>query len=269
MSKLQLKPQDPKVNDKKLISITPESANWDYVGMDIVRLEKGDLYKVETGDREMIALLLSGKANVKTKENHWNDIGKRMSVFEKTPSYSVYAPNDDFVELEALTEVEVAICTAPGKGSFKARLISPEDVDVAQRGSGNMSRTIHSVLPETADADSLFIFEVYTPEGNWSSYPPHKHDTDDFPNETYLEETYYHKINPSEGGFAIQRVYTDDRSLNETIVVNDGDAVLVPKGHHPCATPPGYELYYLNVMAGPIRSWKFTNDPDHDWLTKQ
>ncbi|MFJ7368811.1 5-deoxy-glucuronate isomerase [Lysinibacillus sp. NPDC098008] len=268
MSKLQIKPQNPKMNNKKLISITPESANWAYVGMDVIQLEPGDKYRVETGKNEMIALLLSGKANAKTKKKSWDNIGQRMSVFEKTAAYSVYAPNDDFVELEALTEVEVAICTAPGKGTYEARLIAPEDVEIAERGSGHISRMIHNVLPETKDADSLFIFEVFTPAGNWSSYPPHKHDQDDYPNETYLEETYYHKINPSKGGFAIQRVYTDDRSLDETIIVNDGDAVLVPKGHHPCSAPPGYELYYLNVMAGPIRSWKFTNDPDHVWLTK-
>jgi len=106
---------------------------------------------------------------------------------------------------------------------------------------------------------------MFTPNGHWSSYPPHKHDRDDLPRESYLEETYYHKIYPSTG-FAVQRVYTDDRSLDETMIVKDGDAVLVPKGYHPVSAPPGYDLYYLNVMAGPKRTWKFHNDPDHEWL---
>lgn len=106
---------------------------------------------------------------------------------------------------------------------------------------------------------------MFTPEGNWSSYPPHKHDQDHLPEESYLEETYYHKINPVHG-FAVQRVYTDDRSLDETMIVKNGDAVLVPKGYHPVSAPPGYELYYLNVMAGPVRTWKFKNDPEHEWI---
>jgi 5-deoxy-glucuronate isomerase len=109
------------------------------------------------------------------------------------------------------------------------------------------------------------VVEVFTPEGHWSSYPPHKHDRNHLPEESYLEETYYHKINPGHG-FAVQRIYTDDRSLDETLVIKDGDAVLVPKGYHPVSAPPGYDVYYLNVMAGPVRTWKFKNDPDHEWL---
>ena len=114
-------------------------------------------------------------------------------------------------------------------------------------------------------AERLLVVEVLTPNGHWSSYPPHKHDQDDLPDESYLEETYYHKIRPPQG-FALQRVYTGDRSLDETMSVVDGDAVLVPRGYHAVSAPPGYDLYYLNVMAGPIREWKFKNDPDHEWL---
>jgi 5-deoxy-glucuronate isomerase len=115
-----------------------------------------------------------------------------------------------------------------------------------------------------SEADSLLVVEVLTPPGHWSSYPPHKHDRDDPPNETLLEETYYHRISPAQG-FGMQRVYTDDRSLDEAIAFRDRDCVLVPRGYHTVSAPPGYAVYYLNVMAGPTRAWAFANDPDHEW----
>ena len=128
-----------------------------------------------------------------------------------------------------------------------------------------MSRKIHNILPEEKEADSLLVVEVFTPDGNTSSYPPHKHDTLNLPNESLLEETYYHMIHP-EQGFAFQKVYNDDRSLDETISVENKNVVLVPEGYHPVSCVPGYESYYLNVMAGPVRTWKFQNDLDHEWL---
>ena len=133
------------------------------------------------------------------------------------------------------------------------------------RGSGNAERRVHPILMSEGQAERLLVVEVLTPNGHWSSYPPHKHDQDDLPDESYLEETYYHKIQPPQG-FAVQRVYTEDRSLDETMTVVDGDTVLVPRGYHAVSAPPGYDLYYLNVMAGPVREWKFKNDPDHEWL---
>lgn len=256
--------QSPDVNGR-LLGITPETAGWRYIGFEVYALKPGQSLRQETGTNEVVLLLLSGIASAATKHKKWDRIGGRMDIFEQIPPYSVYVPPADVVTLTAETDVEVAVCAAPGKGTYEARLIAPENVDAVERGSGDMTRVIHNVLPETEPADSLFIFEVYTPNGNWSSYPPHKHDEDNLPHEAYLEETYYHRIkNP--GGFAIQRVYTADGSLNETITVKDGDLVLVPKGFHPVSAPPGYDLYYLNVMAGPVRTWKFTDDPDHVWL---
>ncbi|MDH3792347.1 MAG: 5-deoxy-glucuronate isomerase, partial [Rhodospirillales bacterium] len=135
------------------------------------------------------------------------------------------------------------------------------------RGLGTNTRHVRDILPDTQPADSLLVVEVVTPGGHWSSYPPHKHDVDNPPVETCLEETYYHRINPSQG-FAFQRVYTDDRSLDETMTVQDGDVVLAPKGYHPVGAAHGYDLYYLNVMAGPVREWRFSNDPVHEWIAK-
>lgn len=248
-----------------LLSITPESAGWEYVGFEVFSLKENQVLKKETGDQEVCIVLLTGRANVNTEKESWRNIGQRMNVFEKTPPYSVYVPSGDYYDVEAITDLEIAVCLAPGKGSYPARLITPEDVGVEIRGAGNIMRRIHNILPEQKEADSLLVVEVFTPEGHWSSYPPHKHDENNLPKESYLEETYYHLMNP-EHGFVVQRVYTDDRSLDETMTVKYGEAVLVPKGYHPVSAPPGYEGYYLNVMAGPIRTWKFKNDKDHEWI---
>jgi 5-deoxy-glucuronate isomerase len=262
---LIVSPQDKPLQNGLLLSITPESAGWCYVGFEIYRLEAGQKLRQATGDREVCMVLLSGKANVTTADNSWSNIGHRMSVFEQTPPFSVYVPNDNRFEVEAITVLELAVCKAPGRGNHVSRLIAPGAVGIEARGKGNTHRVIHNILPEQEPADSLLVVEVFTPEGNWSSYPPHKHDRDALPNESLLEETYYFRVQP-EQGFAIQRVYTDDRSLDEVFAIKDGQAVLVPKGYHPVSAPPGYNVYYLNVMAGPIRKWKFHNDPEHEWI---
>ncbi len=162
--------------------------------------------------------------------------------------------------------MELAICTAPGGGEHPARVIEEAEMSREMRGKGANTRHVRNILPDSDPrAESLLVVEVITPQGNWSSYPPHKHDTDALPGESLLEETYYHRLNPSQG-FAFQRVYTDDRSLDETVCVQDGDVVMVPRGYHPVGAPYGYELYYLNVMAGPTRKWVFRNDPQHEWM---
>ncbi|MDQ6422313.1 5-deoxy-glucuronate isomerase [Paenibacillus sp. LHD-117] len=252
--------------DGNVLSITPSSAGWNYVGFEVYRLLPGQSISRPTEDKEICLVLLSGKADVRTNGESWSGIGARMNVFEKTPPYAVYVPGEDSYEVTALTELELAVCLAPGSGDRGARLIEPTDVKAELRGSGSTERLIHNILPETEPADSLLVVEVFTPEGHWSSYPPHKHDRDALPAESLLEETYYYLVRP-EQGFAVQRVYTDDLSLNETVAVRNGEAVLVPRGYHPVSAPPGYEVYYLNVMAGPVRTWKIYNDPAHEWLT--
>lgn len=265
MSKFIVTPEHSRGTDGTVLSVTPESAGWTYVGFEVLRLSEGQTIERETGDREVCLVLLSGLADISTKREAWDGIGRRMSVFEKTPPYSVYIPNEDQYQIRALTELEVAVCSAPGQSRHDARLIAPKQVGTEIRGYGNIERQIHNILPEQQPADSLLVVEVFTPNGHWSSYPPHKHDRDALPDESMLEETYYFRIKP-EQGFAVQRVYTDDRSLDETLIVKDGEAVLVPRGYHPVAAPPGYDVYYLNVMAGPHRTWRFHNDPDHSWI---
>lgn len=264
MSKLLVSPQ-PRDEQGKVISVTPQSAGWKYVGFELYSLQPGETLQNDTNEQEVCLVLLSGKAAVSTSKKSFGVLGQRMSVFERIPPYSVYVPSHDRYTVLAETSLELAVCAAPGKGTYPARVITPEDVGVETRGSGSIERHIHNILPEQKEADSLLVVEVFTPGGHWSSYPPHKHDQENLPHESYLEETYYHEVNP-EQGFIMQRVYNDDRSLDETMAVPHRHVVLVPEGYHPVSALPGYDSYYLNVMAGPERTWKFHNDPDHEWL---
>lgn len=246
----------------KVHEITPQSAGWRYVGFSLCRLRPGDSVAEATGDREVILVMVEGKAAIRAAGQDWGVLGDRMSVFERTAPHCLYVPPGQDWQASAETDCIIAVCTAPGKGNHPARRIGPEGITLTQRGEGTNTRWINNIAMEAEDvADSLLVTEVFTPAGNWSSYPSHRHDEDDFPRITYLEETYYHRLNPV-NGWAVQRVYTDDGSLDEAMAVKDGEVVLVPRGHHPCGAPHGFELYYLNVMAGPRRNWRFVPAPE-------
>ena len=266
MSRLLVKPQGPSglVHD-----ITPESAGWGYVGFQLWRLAPGETASGSLGDREAILVFVEGKGRVTGAGQDWGEMGERMDVFEKTPPHCLYLPDGSDWSVTATTALTLAVCTAPGKGGHAAARLGPEGIELTPRGKGTNTRYINNIAMEALDvADSLLVTEVFTPAGHWSSYPPHRHDEDRFPDMTYLEETYYHRLNPPQG-FGIQRVFTEDGSLDETMAVANHDVVLVPKGHHPCGAPYGYEMYYLNVMAGPLRKWRFANHPDHDWIARR
>ncbi|WP_323009932.1 5-deoxy-glucuronate isomerase [Paracoccus sp. (in: a-proteobacteria)] len=265
MSHLLLKPFG---TTGKVHQVTPASAGWRYVGFSLYRLRPGETAAEASGDNEVILVMVEGKAHFTADGRDWGILGDRMDVFEKTPPHSLYVPNGQDWSAVAQTNCVIAVCAAPGKGNHPARRLGPEGIALAERGSGSNLRLVNNIAMEAEDVcDSLLVTEVYTPAGNWSSYPSHRHDEDDFPRVTYLEETYYHRIRPAQG-FAFQRVYTDDGSLDEVMAVRDGDVVLVPRGHHPCGAPHGFELYYLNVMAGPRRNWRFVTDPNVEFLTK-
>ncbi|ALS34823.1 5-deoxy-glucuronate isomerase [Pseudoalteromonas translucida KMM 520] len=245
--------------------ISPQSANWKYVSFEVHKLAAGEKKVFSSTDNETCMVIVSGFADVKTDNESWTNIGERMSVFEKKAPYSVYTPPKDTLIVTANTELEVAICKAPAVGKYPTRLIKPQDCSYETRGNGTNQRHVCNILFANLEAEKLLVVEVITPDGNWSSYPPHKHDSDNLPQESSLEETYYHKLNPQQG-FAFQRVYTDDRKIDETISVEHNSVVMVPEGYHPVGSPHGYELYYLNVMAGPTREWIFKNDPAHEWI---
>lgn len=248
--------------------ITPENAGWGYVGFSVYELLPGESLAIPADDKERCLVLLTGYATVKTSAQNFNRIGERQELFAKAKPWSVYVTAGDCVDVLAETALELAVCEAPGKGTYPSRLIAPEDVQGEQRGHGFNQRYVHNILPDSARADSLLVVEVFTSEGCTSSYPSHKHDVDNPPEETYLEETYYHRLNP-EQGFCLQRVYTDDRSLDEAMAVYNKDVVKVPKGYHPVATIAGYDSYYLNVMAGPVRQWRFSWEEAHRWINDE
>ena len=265
MPKLLVK---PKKGQGKVISVTPKSAKWKYVGHDVWKLKAGKSAKGCEAKRETCIVFQTGKANVKIAGQDHGMLGERNSVFEGKP-WSVYIPPGMKWQLTADNDCVISVCTAPAKGGKPVRIIAPDELKVITRGQGSNTRYVCNILPEDdPSAESLLVVEVITPNSNTSSYPSHKHDKDNLPHESLLEETYYHRLNPPQG-FAFQRVYTTDRKLDEAMAVEDGDIVMVPKGYHPCAAIHGYDLYYLNVMAGPKRIWKFHNQPEHEWLLKQ
>jgi 5-deoxy-glucuronate isomerase len=253
----------------KVHAVTPASAGWRYVGFSLHRLRAGESAAEATGSDEVILVMVEGRAAIRGAGQDWGLLGERMDVFEKTPPHCLYLPPGSEWTAEAATDCVIAVCSAPGRGGRSARRIGPDGIVLTQRGAGSNARFINNIAMEGEDfCDALLVTEVFTPAGNWSSYPSHRHDEDDYPRITYLEETYYHRLNPRDG-FALQRVYTDDGTLDECMAVSDGDVTLVPRGHHPCGAPYGFELYYLNVMAGPLRKWRFVAAPAMDRILRQ
>ncbi|MEJ2815964.1 5-deoxy-glucuronate isomerase [Caulobacter sp. CCG-8] len=267
MTNLLVRPHAPDASGS-VLEVTPQSAGWTHVGFEVVTLEPGQRFEGGDAARETCLVVMSGKAAVTVADKAFGEIGGRASVFEDAAPGAVYAPAGAAFSVTAVTPVELALCSAPAKPGLPPRLIAAGDMPREARGQGTNVRHVRNILPETAPAEGLLVVEVITPGGHWSSYPPHKHDTATDGEETALEETYYHRLNPPQG-FAFQRVYTDDRSLDETLCVQDGDVVMVPRGYHPVGAPHGYDLYYLNVMAGPHRKWIFRNDPAHDWIARK
>jgi 5-deoxy-glucuronate isomerase len=246
-------------------AITPENAGWTYVGFEVIDLTAGEILFREGHGRELCIVMVSGLAKVSVGDLDFGCIGGRASPFVGNPS-SLYVPPGKLVELSAIGNCEVAVCSAPAVGHLPARLIPDHAVGQETRGQGTNTRYVRNILPDTVPfAESLLVVEVITPGGHWSSYPPHKHDRDALPEESALEETYYFRLSPPQG-YGVQRVYTDARDLDETILFQDRDVVLVPKGYHPVGAAHGYDLWYLNVMAGSKRIWRFHNDPVHAWM---
>ncbi len=258
-------PSGPPDEQGVTVSVTPKSAGWSYVGFSVVRLGPGERRSWLDGERELCVVVLSGRVSAQVGELSVAALGGRESVFDGPPC-AVYAPAGVRCAATALDGgAELALCWAPGRAGSGLAPLAIEDVAVEVRGEGSAQRTVHPILMDDRPAESLLVVEVLTPAGNWSSFPPHRHELDDPPRETLLEETYYHRLRPPEG-FALQRVYTDARDLDEAVAVSDRDVVLVPRGYHVVAAMPGYDLYYLNVMAGPRREWCFQDDPAYGWL---
>lgn len=252
---------------REIVNVTPERAGWTHVGFRALRLAAGQTETLHTGERELCIVVLTGTVDVTVDGVAHTGLGTRASVFEPVSPAAVYVPSARAVQIHAARDAEVALCSAPcDDRARETRVLAPARMKRSVRGQGTNLRHVCDILPhDDPTAAHLLVVEVLTPASHSSSYPPHKHDQETPPQETQLEETYYHRLNPPQG-FAFQRVYTDDRSLDEACAVENHDVVMVPCGYHPVVAPHGYDLYYLNVMAGPNRLWVFKNDPAHEWM---
>ncbi len=256
----------PRGSDGLVCAIDPASAGWTWTTFHVYRLEPGQQIARAADDQERLVLLLEGYASVHAGTHSFERVGSRMSVFDGPPAEVVLVEPGLDVSVVALSACLVGVAAAPGGRVQRTAHIRASEILVEDRGSGNTARRIHHLLPPGGDvAGRLIAFEAFTPGGNWCSYPPHKHDTENPPVEAALEELYYYRF-ARPAGFAFTRVYTPDRTLDETMTPMDGDLVLVPRGYHPVGAPAGYDCWFLNIMAGPNREWHFTIDPDHEWL---
>jgi 5-deoxy-glucuronate isomerase len=219
-------------------------------------------------------VLLGGNFNAKTSLANWKTKCGRKNVFSGLPHALYLPPHTDFSISAESETLDLACGWCKTNQKFPAQFITPEmvnDMGIEFRGGDNASRQINSILPPGSACNRLVCVEVYTPSGNWSSFPAHKHDTvKTDPStgkilEASLEEIYFYKIDKPQG-FAIQKVYTEDRSLNEITEPHNNDVVLVPKGYHPVVAGHGYNVYYLNFLAGSHQSLANTDDPDHKWI---
>jgi 5-deoxy-glucuronate isomerase len=262
---LLVHPAGPEAPDGALFRVTPATAGWEYLSFATYRLSPGGSVARAGDGQEVLVLVLEGHVTVTVGERAFPGLGSRESVFDGPPPPLVLVEPDRPVTVRTDSQALVAVASAPAGDVRSTRSIDAGEIDTETRGTGRTERRIHHLLGPRAVAGRLIAFEVFTPGGNWSSYPPHKHDTDDPPRESRLEELYYYRF-ARPAGFAFQRVYTADASLDELVAARDHDVVLVPKGYHVVGAAPGYDCYYLNVMAGPTREWRFTVDPDHAWL---
>ena len=252
------------------IRVTPESAGWERLGFAARLMERGEEWEVGPDESEYGLVVLGGVCSVCSSRGNWPVVGRRADVFSGMP-YGLYLPPQTRFRVKAESEqVDLAYGWCAAAGLHPPRLVTPDEVALEIRGGGNATRQINSVFPPGFGCERLVAVEVYTPAGNWSSYPPHKHDIHRVDAagrllEADLEEIYFYKIAPPQG-YAIQRVYTGDARLDETIVARNNYAVLVPEGYHPVAAAPGYTTYYLNFLAGSAPSLANYDDPDHAWI---
>jgi len=245
-----------------------EDFGFEFLSLEARAMEPGQKYSGETAGRELGIVVLGGICSVKSSRGEWLRIGKRANVFDGMP-YAVYLPVNTSFTVTADTNCDIAFCYCRAEEEHPAALVTPETAAIEIRGGGNATRQINSILPPSFPAHRLIIVEVYTPSGSWSSFPPHKHDVHNPPGEVDLEEIYYYRIENKTDrpeGFAVQKVYTADGRIDETITVRDGELVLIPEGYHPVVAAHGYNVYYLNALAGSARSLAASDDPNYAWV---
>jgi 5-deoxy-glucuronate isomerase len=260
----------PDYSHAEYVQVTPRLAEWNYLNFAARQMKRGRLWHFETHENELALVVLGGTCEITSNIGKWADVGRRPNVFAGMP-YTLYFPPQTRFTVEAKSDkLDIAYGWCIAKEAHPARLVNPDEVEVEIRGGDNFTRQINKMVPPGFPCSRLVVVEVYTPSGNWSSYPPHKHDehrVDKAGNllEADLEEVYFYKIDHPEG-FAYQRIYTRDRNMDELIVARDSHLVLSPRGYHPVVAAPGYNCYYLNMLAGSAQSLAATDDPDYAWV---
>jgi 5-deoxy-glucuronate isomerase len=247
----------------ELLNLSRQKANWEWMSFFVRRLQPGDAYQTCTEQEEAAFVILGGTCRADWGRGLIN-LGKRKNVFDGLP-YTLYLPAHSRVAFSAETTCEIAECRVPSEAHLEPKLVTPNDVASSLRGGGNVSRQIVDVIPPSFPADKLIAIEVYTPGGNWSSYPPHKHDVHNPPGEVDLDEIYYFRTLHPEG-FAFQHLYGGNYSGDRTLKPRNGDVVLVHSGYHTVVAGPGYDVYYLNFLAGSSRTMAVTDDREHAWI---
>jgi 5-deoxy-glucuronate isomerase len=251
----------------EVFSNRTEDFGYEYLSFETRTLDRGHTFYGETDHRELAIVLLSGVCSIYSSRGEWHKVGKRASVFDGLP-YTLYLPIYTSFSVTTEAGCELALCYCKAEDEYPPRLITPDKVAIEIRGGGNATRQINSIIPPGFLAQRLMVVEVFTPAGNWSSFPPHKHDVHNPPDEADLEEIYYYRIEHPEG-FAVQKVYTTDRRIDQTLTVRDGELVLIPEGYHPVVAAHGYNVYYLNALAGSARLLASTDDPAHAWVRNE
>lgn len=257
--------------DPYALCITPDVAGWGYTSLRVLHLPSGGSHTWHTGDEEIMVVPLAGGCTVHCDGEAY-DLEGRRDVFSRITDCA-YVPREATVRVTSASGGRFALAGAHCTRRLPFRYRAAEEIPVEVRGAGSCTRQVNNFCAaDSFDADRLIAVEVLTPGGNWSSYPPHKHDEDRPGIESALEEIYYFEVaaGPAGPGFAYQRVYgTPERPIDVLVEVRTGDAVLVPHGWHgPSIAAPGYDLYYLNVMAGASaqRAWHTCDDPVHGWV---
>ena len=251
-------------------ALDAKRAGWDTMNFAAVRLGEGKTFEIAIDTFEYVAVILSGRCNIRTNKGDFEGVGRRDSVFSGMP-YAVYLPPHTEFEIESLSEnFEFASCWAPTEKENSARLIEPGDVEMLLLGGGNCSRQMSRVIGGDFPADRLLVYELYTPGGNWSSVPPHKHDrhrTDAKGKvlEAQLNRFSFYKFDRPTG-FAWQRVYSADKSADVTMMARQHDIILMPAGYYMMASAPGTATYTLNFLAGSTREFAYSDDPDFAWM---
>src|SRR5438874_10637882 len=264
ITELLIKPITQNGSPGDSLLITPESVGFQYLTFRVRRLIKGERFSSQTDINELGMVVLGGRCSVESSAGSWSSFGGRAHVFDGLP-YALYLPIQTSFTVIAETDCEIAFCLCRAEEQYPAHLVTPEQVEVEIRGGANATRQINHILKPEFPAQRLLMVEVYTPGGNWSSYPPHKHDVHNPPAEVDLDEIYYYRMNRP-GAFAHQRLYSSDGQRDSVVTVHNGDAVLVHEGYHPVVAGPGYDTYYLNFIAGSARSLAITEDPIHTWI---